>query len=330
MARRSRTADPETLRQDLIALLTQFETRLLDGSLREQVMDLIPVAHTFRDLGGSLLPEGSGTAGKDRILAYLRAHVGQVVSTDELMVVAGIGDYARRVRELRTEEGWPILSGEGAKQIRADAVAEGEVDEAALPPVMGRDDYLLVEDRQDREAAHRWHVANSIRRDKKGSVKTKVLAYLRANVGQRVTGEELRYVANQKNEWPRRTRELRTEDGWPVVTRMSGDPTLPVGVYILAADVQAPPWDRKIREITRRQVMERDNWQCQWEACGWSVAKKDFDPRFLEVHHIQHHAHGGSNEAENLVTLCNLHHDQYHRDEVLLLTDDAKARFSLS
>jgi hypothetical protein len=219
------------------------------------------------------------------------------------------------------------LSGYTVGEMRL-AADDGAGSDAALPPAMQPDDYLLLEDRKDDDAARRWKLANTIRGSGDG-VQAKVLAYLRANVGKHVTGEELRYVADDKNEWPRRTRELRTEEGWPVVTRYSGDPSLPVGIYVLAEDKQAPPHDRHIKEITRREVMERDHWSCQWAGCGWSHARIAVDPRFLEVHHIEQHAVGGSNEAANLVTLCNLHHDEAHRSRTLSLNADSKARLGL-
>lgn len=47
---------------------------------------------------------------KDRIREYLRINVGQIVNAKELSEAAGITEWARRVRELRDEEGWPIHS----------------------------------------------------------------------------------------------------------------------------------------------------------------------------------------------------------------------------
>jgi hypothetical protein len=47
---------------------------------------------------------------RDRILAYLVAEVGQVVTRDQLDYVARIKEGSRRVRELRDEFGWPIES----------------------------------------------------------------------------------------------------------------------------------------------------------------------------------------------------------------------------
>ena len=327
MARRSRTKDPEALRIELEGRASSFAETLRNGPLRAQVLALVDVAHNLRDLGGSLLKTNAKASGKDRVLAYLRAHIGCVIAGAELGIVSGIGEYPRRIRELRKEAGWPILSGVTAREMIDGARDDVDADPAALPPPMKPDDYMLLADERDEEAADRWKTANSIRR-KKTSVQAKLLEYLRANVGRRVTGEELRYVA-VKNEWPRRTRELRTELGWPVVTRYSGDPSLPVGIYVLAEDKQGPEHDRHIKEITRRKVMERDSWSCQWQDCGWSHERLAYDRRFLEVHHVEMHVEGGSNEVENLVTLCNLHHDDFHRTEVLELNDQAAALFAI-
>ena len=312
MPRRSQPGDPESVRSRLVALLVELEAGLRSSELRERVLSTVPIAHAMRDLGASLMPLEGRPSGRARVLAYLRRHVGEVIHGDELMVVAGINDYPRRIRELGKEDGWPIMSGVAAAEIRSDAEEAGEDPDDSDLPTMQMDDYLLVDDERDEEAASRWKLANTIRNSPEG-VKAKVLRLLRSSVGQRVTSEELRYVANDRSEWARRTRELRTEEGWPVVTRQSGDPTLPVGVYVLAQDVQAPKHDRHIPELVRREVMERDSWSCQWAGCGWNIERRAHDPRFLEAHHIHQHAEGGTNTVENLITLCNLHHDEVHR-----------------
>lgn len=314
MARRPRGDDSEALRRGLIDLLVNFEQHLRESSLRDQVRALVPANRQLQDLGCSLLPGGSTLSARERILAYLRAFPGTVIDGDELMIVAGISEYARRVRELRVEEGWPILSGMTVREQR-DADADGG-DAGDLPPAMRPDQYMLATDRQDRDAAHRWNMANQIRKSDAG-VRDKLLRFFKANVGKPITSEELRYVAGNVSEWARRTRELRTEDGWPVVTRTSGDPSLPVGVYVLMRDEQAPAHDRHIPEIVRREVMRRDNWSCRWKDCGWPHGFPDTDHRYLEAHHITHHAKGGENSVQNLVTLCNLHHDETHRTGAL-------------
>lgn len=310
---------PEQLRRRLLEEMEAVEGAIASPDLRTRTRSLIPANHLLRKLGKAMMPTHSAASAKARILQYLRLHVGAVIDGDELMVVSGISEYARRVRELRVQDGWPIISGMTGRDIRED-LAQGQLSLGDLPPVMRPDQYLLEEDRRDEDAARRWKLANSIRKSAAG-VQDKLLTYFRANVGAPITSEELRYVAGNSSEWARRTRELRTEEGWPIVTKFTGDPDLPMGVYVLAENKQAPVHDRHIPEITRREVMRRDQWSCRWRGCGWSTEQQSFDPRFLEVHHIEQHAHGGSNEAENLVTLCNLHHDEVHRSGTLLLED---------
>ena len=57
---------------------------------------------------------------RGRILAYLRKHPFKVIAGDELMVVSGIGEWARRVRELRVQFGWWIYSGVTIKNMAED------------------------------------------------------------------------------------------------------------------------------------------------------------------------------------------------------------------
>lgn len=173
------------------------------------------------------------------------------------------------------------------------------------------EEYILLHPEQDREAALRWRIANDIRKTKTG-VRNKILEFLRANVGHAVAGEELRYVANDRTEWARRVRELRTEQGWPVATRNTGRPDLVIGVYVLEQDRQSPAHDRSIPDPVRRAVLVRDGYACR--KCGWSHGRwNPSDPRHLELHHCEHHAAGGANTEENLITVCTVCHDDIHR-----------------
>lgn len=36
----------------------------------------------------------------------------------------------------------------------------------------------------------------------------------------------------------------------------------------------------------------------------------------MELHHVEHHRDGGTNNRENLVTLCNVCHDVVHKKKV--------------
>lgn len=291
---------------ELRDFLEELEINSTSGDLRSRVISLVPAYDTVRELGKSLITDGLTLSARDRLLAYFLQYPGIVINERELAVVAGISEWARRVRELRVEFGWKIITGMTASQMAgAEEMSLGEMDLGTL----AANDYVLIDTIQDRDAAHRWNVANEIRKRPGGS-KQKILDYLRANVGKQVTGEELSYIA-QSTEWARRTRELRTEDGWPVLTRQSGNPMLPIGVYILEEDRQAPVHDRNISDATRRRVLQRDKYTCLM--CGWRYDDwNPSDPRFFELHHVIHHAAGGSNEAENLQTLCNVCHDEVH------------------
>ena len=119
-------------------------------------------------------------------------------------------------------------------------------------------------------------------------------------------------INNQETEWGRRTRELRTEYGWPVLTKFTGRPDLPIGTYVLEENRQTPEHDRSIPENVYRSVLVRDKHVCV--DCGWHHDQWNrSDPRHLEVHHIQQHVDGGKNTADNLTTLCNICHDVRHR-----------------
>ncbi|ARW81522.1 HNH endonuclease [Aeromonas salmonicida] len=310
MARRSRQEEPEYLRKELLVLIQNFEDELRKGDLRSKVISLVPAHHILRDLGSSLIPKVSAKSARDRIELYLTSYPRQVIKGDELMVVSGIGEWARRVRELRVQFGWSIVTGVTAREMmEADGEQFIELGREKLSP----DDYVLLDEHQDRDAAFRWNKANEIRK-KPVAVKDRLLDFLIANVGQPVTGEELRYVAKDSTEWARRVRELRTEEGWAVATHSTGRPDLPIGVYVLENTHQTPPHDRKIPDDIRRAVLVRDKYscqKCQWNHDMWNKS----DPRHLELHHIKHHAKGGENTAANLITLCTVCHDKLHREE---------------
>lgn len=316
MARRPVQNTPELIRTQLSEAIKGFGNELDHPELRHKVVALVPAFHLLRDLGSSLINEDIPAA-RDRIIFYLKKYSKYIIHGDELMVVSGISEWARRVRELRVELGWSILSGLTARELAEEDKAEGyllEVDGRLLTS-MKPEEYFLMSDTQDLEAAHRYNVSKTIRKSK-DSVQDKILALLRQNVGKQVTGEELRYVAGDKTEWARRARELRTQLGWPIVTRSQGRLDLPIGVYVLEEDRQLPTHDRGIPDAVRVEVLKRDTMACQ--KCGWKHSDvSPSDPRkILELHHRIHHARGGENTVENLITLCNVHHDEIHAKDM--------------
>lgn len=248
--------------------------------MKVEIETLARIRRDVSDLGvkqvAELLPERSGA---ERILAYLRLRVGESVHGDELAVVSGIQEYARRVREWRVEFGWPIVQN---KRL-----------------------YTLLRSEPDHEKAALWQALNEIRR--KGlSARDRMLELFLRFPRQVITTAQLRYVTNGVD--MRRVRELRTEFGWRIMTRGTGAPTLKPGEYILADEEPVAEHDRHIADEVIVSVLRRDNYGCK--KCGWRPTQViPGDPRqYIEVHHRLWHSEGGANTIDNLVTLCNVHH----------------------
>jgi hypothetical protein len=57
---------------------------------------------------------------KERIRSFFRANVGRVVTSTEIRDAIGpeVSEWARRLRELRDEEGWPIRSHNDAAELK--------------------------------------------------------------------------------------------------------------------------------------------------------------------------------------------------------------------
>ena len=58
----------------------------------------------------------------------------------------------------------------------------------------------------------------------------------------------------------------------------------------------------KIDRDTRREVYQRDGWRCA--LCD--------SPKYIQMHHAIPKSRGGSNEAQNLITLCSDCHALAH------------------
>lgn len=232
MARRSQTTNIEVLRSQLIELLQDLPGRLAAGTVGEQVNQLVQVHHHLRDLGASigaaLAPDDSGS-GRARLIAYLRAQSGKIVHTDELMIVAGIGDYPRRIRELRAQHGWPIISGLAVRDLRGLPAPRQAL--KAVPSGIAPDEYLLLEDRQDKLAPDRWTACGQMRGS---TVSTRALVYdyFERHPNQRITAEELRYLAGNKSDWTAALADM-VASGRSVEGADLSAADLPAGIFIL-------------------------------------------------------------------------------------------------
>lgn len=156
---------------------------------------------------------GLSSSAKARLLRYLQLTRGKVVEKDELSGVSGIYEWARRLRELRTEDGWLIASHEHRPELRPGQ-------------------YVLEAGRPDDQLKDAWRLANEIRRST-GSASTRLLALLRANVGRPVSGDQLAYVA-RIHAYDRRIREL-VQDGWNIQSHLDRQ-DLDSGAYVLVRD----------------------------------------------------------------------------------------------
>jgi hypothetical protein len=65
-----------------------------------------------------------------------------------------------------------------------------------------------------------------------------------------------------------------------------------------------------VTPATRRAVLRRDHQRCVVPGCR--------NARFLDLHHVEPRAEGGRNEADNLITLCGVHHRAAHRGELVV------------
>lgn len=137
--------------------------------------------------------------------------------------------------------------------------------------------------------------------------KEKLRQFLLANVGRVIESHELQTAADGAVQYSRRVRELREQEGWPILTHNDSAQLKP-GQYLLRA---APPADRVLiigRGISgklRAEVLDRNGFTCQM--CGMTPG--DIDPNTnrkvrLHIGHIKDKSLGGREELSNLRTLC--------------------------
>ena len=287
----------DILIQEVEAALSSYKIKHSGLDWRQKVLLLVEINKGIKILGITSNPNSAKLAARERLKLYLTRYAGTIIKSQELEVVSGISEYARRVRELRVQEGFKILTG----------ISNDPEFGISLKP----NEYILIDRNPDITAANRWYIANRIRKETEGGSQGRILRYLLKNVGQVVTSEEIAYVARAK-EFGRRVRELRTEQGFPIATMFTGRPDLKMSEYVLeSSDRVAEPHDRKIPFEIQKAVYERAVNKC--ENCGWCHERwLKSDPRILEIHHIKKHVEGGKNTMENLVVLCSKCHDEIH------------------
>ncbi|MBK6958128.1 MAG: HNH endonuclease [Nitrosomonas sp.] len=119
--------------------------------------------------------------------------------------------------------------------------------------------------------------------------------------------EELRAVADNQSEWARRIRELRTEEGYLILTHNDRSELKP-GQYLLETSKPQAAFERAISKETRAYVLDRNGFTCQM--CG-AVAGEPHpydSTRKVRLHigHIIDKSKGGSDESSNLRAICSI------------------------
>lgn len=127
------------------------------------------------------------------------------------------------------------------------------------------------------------------------------------NIGIVMNSNELRDISGNKSEWARRVRELRTQDGYQILTHNDRSELKP-GQYLLETSELLPAFERDISKETRAFVIDRNGYTCQM--CG-AVAGElhPHDPTRktrLHIGHIIDKSQGGVDEPLNLRALCSV------------------------
>lgn len=142
---------------------------------------------------------------------------------------------------------------------------------------------------------------------KKSGARTMLRSHFLANIGRVMESAELREVSGNISEWARRVRELRTEEGYQILTHHDRSDLKP-GQYLLENPKPQPAFERAISKETRALVLDRNGFTCQM--CGAVAGEPHpYDPSRktrLHIGHIVDKSMGGTDDATNLRAICSV------------------------
>lgn len=144
-------------------------------------------------------------------------------------------------------------------------------------------------------------------KEKSCGARTKLRMHFLKNIGRVMNSDELREVAGGISEWARRVRELRTEEGYLILTHNDRSELKP-GEYLLETPKPQPAFERAISKETRAFVLDRNGFTCQM--CGavagelhpYDTSRKTR----LHIGHIIDKSLGGTDESSNLRAICSI------------------------
>lgn len=147
----------------------------------------------------------------------------------------------------------------------------------------------------------------TVEKKTRGGAKGKLRTHFLNNIGRVMDSDELRQVADKQSEWARRVRELRTEEGYLILTHNDRSELKP-GQYLLETPKPQPAFERAISKETRAYVLDRNGFTCQM--CGavagephpYDTSRKTR----LHIGHIIDKSVGGTDDATNLRAICSV------------------------
>ena len=141
---------------------------------------------------------------------------------------------------------------------------------------------------------------------KKQGARAKLLRHFLNNIGVVLDSGTLSEIAGV-NEWGRRIRELRNEEGYQILTHNDRSDLKP-GQYILEDPNPQPAFARDISKELRAYVLDRNGFTCQM--CGAvSGETHPYDKTRktrLQVGHIIDKSMGGTDDPSNLKAICSV------------------------
>jgi len=142
---------------------------------------------------------------------------------------------------------------------------------------------------------------------KRLGARSKLRSHFLANIGRVMGSHDLREASGGTSEWARRVRELRTEEGYQILTHNDRSDLKP-GQYLLLDPKPVPAFERSISKELRAFVLDRNGFTCQM--CG-AVAGEPHpydEGRMtrLQIGHIIDKSMGGKDEPGNLRAVCSV------------------------
>lgn len=140
----------------------------------------------------------------------------------------------------------------------------------------------------------------------KGS-KARLRAFFLSHIGTILESDALREASGNASEWGRRVRELRTEEGYRILTHNDRSDLKP-GQYLLLDPKPTPAFERDISKETRAYVLDRNGFTCQMCGAVAGEAHPSDPTRKTRLHigHIVDKSMGGADDPSNLRAVCSV------------------------